>query len=188
MKKVRRFFKSVMHYSFLLSVLLINPLINLNLGYAIAGVILGYVGIVVIFDFKSDYTLLAKLINIAILLTPAILAFKAYSMTDVLLEGSGGRFVVGGILLLMAYLGHIMREDSLYNENVLAKICSIFPYIIGVCGAAIVASEISFFDSFKSELMTYSSIVLFVAVAMGLYSVIESHVSAARWRKERGIE
>lgn len=189
MKKVKRFFKHVMHYSYLLSVLLINPLINVSFGYAIAGVLLGYVGIVVIFDFKSDYTFWGKLINFIILIAPAVLAFKAYSMADQLLvEGSGGNFVIAAILLLMAYAGHLMRTESLINENVLGKICSIFPYIIGVCGVAIVVPETGLFDNIKEQLFTYSSIVLFVAVAMGLYSVIESHISSARWRKERGIE
>lgn len=189
MKKVRRFFKYVMHYSYLLAVLLINPLINVSFGYAIAGVLLGYVGIVVIFDVKSDYTFWGKLINFIILLTPAILAFTAYSLADrLLVEGSGGKFVVSAILLLMAYLGHMMREDSIINDNILGKICSIFPYVIGVCGAAIAVTETGLFVNANEQILLYSSIVLFVAVAMGVYCVTESHIASARWRRERGIE
>lgn len=186
MNKVARILKNTVQYAYALAVLLINPLIRFNGVFVIIGILLAYVALVLTFDFKSKYGVAGRIISIILYIFPVVLAFRVHSNASLFDDDTKYKFYVCGICLLMAFSGFNMKNTLISNNKLIGRVCSIFPYGVGICGLLIVFSDIKFEEAIRNGLYKYGSIALFVVAAMSVICITESIIYLTKWREEHG--
>ena len=185
MNKVARILKNTMQYAYALAVILINPLIRFQECFIIVGILLAFVGLVLIFN-KAKHGLVGRITCLVLYVYPVVLAFKAYSNIGLFEDDTKYKFYVCGICLLMSFSGFNMKNTLISNNKLIGRVCSIFPYGVGICGLLIVFSDIKFEEAIRNGLYKYGSIALFVVAAMSVICITESIIYLTKWRDEHG--
>lgn len=185
MNKVARILKNTVQYAYVLAVLLINPLIRFKAAFLIIGILLAFIGLVLIFN-KAKHGIVGRIVCIILYIYPVVLAFRAYSNAGLFDDDTKYKFYVCGICLLMAFSGFNMKNFLISNSNFIGTACSIFPYGVGLCGLSIVFSDIKFEEAIRNGLYQFGSIGLFVVAFMALICVSESIIHLTKWRREHG--
>ncbi len=185
MNKVARILKNSIQYAYGLAVLLINPLIRFRASFIIIGVLLAFVGLVLIFN-KAKHGILGRIVCLILYIYPVVLAFKAYSNVDLFNDDTKYKFYVCGICLLMAFSGYNIKNFLISNNNIIGNVCSIYPYGICFSALSIVFSDIKFPEEISNGLYKYGSIALLIFAIMALICVTESIIHLTKWRKKHG--